>query len=229
LWPNSLGQIDFTFFFKGNPVPGSVMSLTDDNIINVPLAGQSDLINTVTFRMDQDSSGSSSGYATEKTYEYPASISLYGQFGQQVIESAGMRSGLQGIFIGDRVANMIFKRQGLKNLMFQEVNLLWSACVLEPGDITDVTSAHVPDRAAGVMGISGKLFEVFDRKWNFNDGIVTVRLLDATYLSTAGTSLIAENTVPAFLSASTLQKTTYMFLCNDSDTYSNGTAAAKLV
>ena len=139
-----------------------------------------------------------------------------------------MRSGLQGVFLSHRVARMIFKRFGLKNPMFSQVDLLWSACLLEPGDIVDLTSAHVPDRIAGVLGMSGKFFEVFDRTWNFNDGIVSVRLVDASYLVTEKIWLIADNAVAAFTSASTLEKNKYMFQSNSSDQYSDTTPAAKL-
>jgi hypothetical protein len=224
LQPNMPGIVAIQPF----TIPSSVFSITEDNMVEVPLAEQTDLINTVTFRMD-NTSGGSSDYATETTDEYTPSISLYGQYGQQIIEAAGMRSGLQGIFLAERIANMIFKRYGSKNLMFTEVDLLWTACVLEPGDIVDITSSHVPDRVAGVMGISAKLFEVFDRTWDFNDGIVKVRLLDASYLATAGTSLIAESSVPAWTSATTDEKAEYMFLANNSDQQSDGSASPKLV
>lgn len=209
-------------------LPASVLSINEDNMIELPLAEQADLINTVTFRMD-NTTGGSSDYAVETTNEFAPSVTLYGQYGTQIIEAAGMRSGLQGIFLAERISSMIFRRYGSKNPMFTEIDLLWSACLLEPGDIVDMTSAHVPDRIAGVMGISGKLFEVFDRTWDFNDGIVKVRLLDASYLATAGTSLIAENSVPVWTSATSDEKAEYMFLANNSDQQSDGSAAPKLV
>lgn len=212
-------------------LPSSVLSLNEDNMIALPLAEQTDLINTVTFRMDNET-GQSSGsgdYAVETTNEYTPSVTLYGQYGTQIIEAAGMRSGLQGIFLAKRISSMIFRRYGSKNPMFTEIDLLWSACLLEPGDIVDLSSPHIPDRVAGIMGISGKLFEVFDRTWDFNDGLVKVRLLDAGYLATAGTSLIAENSVPAWTSASSGEKAEYMFLCNNSDEMSDASAAPKLV
>src|ERR1700722_19960017 len=208
-------------------LPASVYSINEDNMIVLPLAEQADLINTVTFRMD-NTTGGSSDYAVETTEEYAPRGAVYGQYGTQIIEAAGMRSGLQGVFLAERISSMIFRRYGSKNPMFTEIDLLWSACLLEPGDIVDMSSAHVPDRIAGVMGISGKLFEVFDRTWDFNDGLVKVRLLDASYLATAGTALIAENSVPVWTSATSDEKATYMFLCNTSDQQSDGSPAPKL-
>jgi len=116
----------------------------------------------------------------------------------------------------------------MKNLTFAEVDLIWSACILEPGDIVDVTSSHVPNRITGVMGVSGMLFEVFDRTWDFNAGIVKLRLIDASYLASVGTALIAPAGTPDWTLASTAQKARYMFLCNDSDQYSDGSAGALL-
>lgn len=223
MWTNNLGQVDVNFLRKDvrGPYP-SQLSLNEDNMISVPLAQQVDMVNVINFRMDK-SKGGSTDYAVERISQYNPSISLYGQFGQQTIEAAGMRSGLQGVFLAHRISRSIFKRVGLKNLTFI-ADLLWSACCLEPGDIVDVSSPHVPDRIAGTMGISGKLFEVFDRRLNFNDGIVTVRLLDASYLSQP-LYFVAGNSVPAFASASGTEKAKYMFQANDSDQYSDASAA----
>jgi hypothetical protein len=205
----------------------SQLSLTDDLMAQIPLAGQVTLINEVTYRFDQDP-GSSGNYNTEAVSIYNTSVSRYNQYGAQVIESAGMRAGLQGVYLAAQISNLLFLRYGMKNLTFAEVDLLWSTCILEPGDIVDVTSVHVPNRLTGVMGVSGMLMEVFDRTWDFNAGIVKLRLIDASYLATVGTALIAPAGTPDWTLASTAQKTKYMFLCNDSDQYSDGSAGALL-
>ena len=205
----------------------SQLTLTDDLMAQIPLAGQVNLINEVTYRFDQDP-GSNSNFNTETVSTYTASVSRYNQYGAQVIESAGMRSGLQGVYLAAQISNLLFHRYGMKNLTFAEVDLIWSACILEPGDIVDVTSSHVPNRITGVMGVSGMLFEVFDRTWDFNAGIVKLRLIDASYLASVGTALIAPAGTPDWTSASTAQKARYMFLCNDSDQYSDGSAGALL-
>jgi hypothetical protein len=206
---------------------GSQLSLTDDLMVSVPVAGQVALINQVDYRFDQDP-GSSGNFNTESVSTDGDSVTRYNQFGSQIIESAGMRSGLQGVYLAAQIANLLFARYGMKNLTFAEVDLLWSACIIEPGDIVDVTSVHVPDRSAGVMGISGKLFEVFDRTWDFNAGIVKIRLIDASYLGQVGLALIAPAGTPDWTAASSAQKAKYMFLANDSDKYSDGSAGAVL-
>jgi len=225
LWTNNEGKIDVNFFYKD--VRDSVLSLNDDNMVGVPLAGQTDLLNQVSYRFDQQA-GSSGDFMTEAVQNYEASIDLYNQYGQQIVESAGMRAGLQGVFLAVMVSNVFFQRFGLKNLTFPEVIVHWSACCVDPGDIIDMSSEFVPDRMRGVMGISAMLFEVFDRTWDLNNGLVKLRLVDASYLSRIGTAKVAPDGTPAWTSASGAQKATYMFQCNDSDKYSDGANAVKL-
>jgi hypothetical protein len=202
-------------------------TLNNDNLIEPPEAEQADLINTISFRFDKGT-GTDDKFGAESVSTYTPSVTKYGQFGQQVIESAGMRSGLQGFFIANFTSQMIFYRYGLKNLQFAEVIATWGAVLIEPGDIVAVTSSYVPDRQAGVMGITAKLFEVLDRTWNFGDCTVHLKLLDASYLTQFGQYLIAPINTPVWTSATSYQKNRYMFLCNNSDQYSDGTAGHTL-
>jgi hypothetical protein len=235
LWTNSQGQITVNFFD-----PGAVISrlvLDPHNTLQIPIAQTADLVNVISFRFDKSTDGK---YMSEAVEEYAASIARFGSvgagqlYGQQIIESDGTRSGFQGFFLADYVSRFIFLRYGLKNLSYQDVPFMWTACVLEPGDIVSVTSPDVPDRQAGVKGITNRLMEVLDRSWNFQECTVTLKLLDASYLSAfvspvTGTAyLITPNTTPAFASSSTTEKGKYMYLSNDSDQYSDGTAAHPL-
>lgn len=200
-------------------------AFTNDNMQEIPEATQADLINTVSFRFDKDDQGN---FTAESVREYTKSVALYGQFGQQVIEASGLRSGLQAYSLAATTSQMIFLRYGLKNLQFEELTAHWTAALLEPGDLVSVTSDKVPDRIAGVMGITNKLFEVLDRKWDFDRCVVTVKLLDASYLLALGQYLIAPDGVANFTSATAYQKGRYMFLSNNSDQYSDATAGHPL-
>jgi hypothetical protein len=226
MWTNSAGQIDVNFFYANSPLVS--LALTDDNIVYTPLANQTDLINTISFRFDKSGGNSGSTFLAESVQEFAPSITKYGIYGSAIIESDGMRSGLQGFFLAALTATIIFLRYGLKNLKFDEVELLWSACILEPGDMVTMTSAFVPDRVAGVMGITNHLFQVFDRTWDFTNGIVKVRLMDASYINVIGHSLITPNAEGDFTVVSSADRTGYMFLANNSDQYSDGTAGNTL-
>lgn len=205
-----------------------VANLTVSNTLEIPLAQTADLINNISFRFDKDTSGN---YRSESVEKYAASITRFGsvgagqQNGQQIIQADGVRSGFQGFFIAAFVSRLIFLRYGLKNLYYDSLPLLWSQCVLEPGDIVNATYAMVPDRENGVIGIVNRPMEVMDRSWNFQEGTVTLKLLDASYLSKFGGSLIAPDATPAFASASTDEKAKYLFMANNSDQYSDGSAA----
>lgn len=214
-----------------------VMDLTVDNTLEIPLAEQVDLVNVVLFRFDKNSQGT---FLAQDLEKYQKSIDRFGQvgsgqlYGQQIIESEGMRSGLQGFFLAAFTSRMIFLRYGLKNLMYEGVPHLWTTCLLEPGDIVRVTNKFVPDRAAGIpgypfgVGIVAKYMEVMDRDWNFEEGTVTLKLLDATYLQGFGSALITKDSQGTFAASSADDRITYMFLANDSDKYSTGDAAQLL-
>jgi hypothetical protein len=221
--PNSPGV------YAKQPFTGPVAALTlNDNLMSeIPNASQVALINVVSFRFDKSTGGTSgsTNYAAESVQQYAPSISLYGQYGQQIIESDGMRSGLQGVFLAEQTSHILFLRYGLKNLRFEEVDLLWTACLAEPGDIVALTSAFVPDRQAGVMGVSNRLFEVLDRTWDFTNGVVKLALIDANYLSQIGTFLITPDSEGSYTAVSAADKAKYMFMSSDSDQYSDTSPA----
>jgi len=179
LWTNNLGQLDVNFFNPRNVTP--VMTLDANNTLGppeheIPVAAQADLINTASFRFDKDDEGK---FTSEHVETYPASISKYGQFGQEVVESQGLRSGLQGFVTAAFTSDLIFIRYGLKQLKFdQNFDCDWTACVLEPGDIIAVTNPFIPDRTLGIVGVSSKPFEVLDRSLSFESGTVTLSLTE---------------------------------------------------
>lgn len=231
LWTNGQGELDVVFFYPANTGLPPAMLLDIDNTLgppdhDIPVAIQSDLINTMSFRFDKpdsssDSGGSSSGYSSELVDDYTFSISKYGQYGQQIIESEGMRSGLQGFINSIETAQQIFLRYGLKQLKFDQVyDCDWTACVLEPGDLVAVTNPFIPDRSAGVMGTNAKRFEVLDRTLSFEKGTVTLSLIEANLMSTWE---IAPNGTGTFSSG-----TPYLYFCDDSDQYSGGVTARNL-
>jgi hypothetical protein len=186
------------------------------------------MINQVQFQFDKDdaTSSSSGNYLAVDTEIYSASVNKYAQFGEQVIQSDGLRSGFQGFFTARLVARMIFGRYGLKSLVFDQnaADSIWQTCLLEPGDIVATTHPQIPDRSAGVMGITGKLFEIINKKVNLTEGLLTYTMIDASYLQTFGLFKIAPNGQADYTAGSTV----YMYLCDNTDKYTNGDAAHTL-
>lgn len=190
LWVNSLGAISVNFFYPLS-TPTAVATLGPAVFDMIPEAEQLDIINTVQFQFDKDdaTSNSSGNYLAVDTELYQTSITKYGtQFGEQVIQADGLRSGFQGFFIARMVSRMVFGRYGLKNLKFDQnaSDSLWSTCLLEPGDVVALTHPSIPDRVAGVMGITGKLFEIINRTFKFSSGLMNFTMIDASYLSNIG-------------------------------------------
>ncbi len=226
IWPNNLGQVSVNFYYPLSPLP--VFDFNRDNLVEIPEAGPADLINEVSVRLDYDSSDSPK---TEIVREDAASVAKFGLYGNHIIEAKGLRSGLQGAFLGALAAWLIFLRYSFKQLMFgssnsgngnaNPINALWSACLVEPGDISTLTHPQVPDRNAGVMGVTGKTFVVMDRQWQFFPCLTQLKLLE-TDLSKFKQYLIAPNGEPDYTATTSGDRAALMFLCNDSDQYSNG-------
>lgn len=222
-WTNNLGKLSVNFLYPTTKTPD--MTLDEDIILETPEAGQADLVNQMSFRFDKSTDDGK--FYAEAVEEYEDSITRYGLFGQQVLESDGLKSGLQGFFLAAIVSRLIFFRYGLKSLTF-DLDCRWPACRLELGDLTAVTHAGVPDRVAGVMGIEAKKFIVLGKKMNARGRTVQLTLIDATYLDSFSFYKIAPDAKLAYASEDAGDRATYMFLCNDSDQYSNGDPAHQL-
>lgn len=227
LWVNSLGKITVNFF---TPLvaPTPVFTLGKDSWVNIPGAEQVDMVNTVQVQFDKDDSTStgSGNYLAQDTNLYSPSVSAYGQFGEQVIQADGLRSGFQGFFTARMVARMIFGRYGLKNIKFDQnaAESIWSTCLIEPGDVVAVTHPNIPNRKTGVIGLTNALFEILDRKFDFTQGRMTFTMIDASFLGFIGAFQIAPNGTANYTGGSNV----YMYMCSDTDQYGNGDAAHSL-
>lgn len=224
LWVNALGAITVNFFYPlAGPVP--IATLGPHDWLSIPEAEQTDMVNTVEFQFDKDDAtpSASGNYFSDDVNEYGPSVARYGLAGEQVIAADGVRSAFQGFFISAIVSRLIFLRYGFKNLKFDQnaPDSRWRTMLIEPGDIVSVTHPDIQDRKAGVIGVSGKLFEILHRKFNHNEGRMTFTMLDASYLSTFGFYKIAPNSKADYTSASTADKAKYMFLCGPNGEYSN--------
>jgi hypothetical protein len=233
LWVNNLGVVSINSFYpalSGNgtytPPTPPVMTLTTDNIVGVATESQADLVNQVIFDFDDDGSGGSK-FLAEEIVDYDVSIAKYGLVGGQTLQSQGMRSTFQGYFMAALIGRLICLRYGLKTLVLDPLSAFWTAAVLEPGDIIALNHPYLPDRTAGVLGVTGKSFEVMDRNWKFMAGIVELKLL-AIDLSKFKQFKITPNAEPSYTSASSGDKAQYMFQCDATGHYSNSDPANTL-
>lgn len=239
LWPNNLGTLSINSFYpalSGNdsytpPVQPCMDVAVSINPLqvqqnNAPLAQEAPLINQCAFKFEDDGTGSQK-FLAEEIAQWDLSVNKYGLKDAHTIESQGMRSAFQGYFMAAIISRLIFLRYGQKNLIMDPTSLDWKACVLEPGDIISLDNPFVPDRAAGVLGVTAQTFEVMDREWDFMAGIVDLKLL-AIDLSKFKQYLITPDVEGPFAFASAGDQAKYLFQSNDSDQYSTGVPANTL-
>lgn len=228
LWV-SQGKVTVNFFYPINS-PTSVQTIGEDDWTSIPTAQQTQMINTVQFRFDKDDGvGSSSGdYLQTNTQEYGPSVARYGLYGELNIDSDGLRAGLQGYLLSWLVSYLIFGRYGFKNLTFDAnaAEGLMSLMLLETGDLVYVTHAKIPDRQAGTMGITNKLFELLNKTTDLHTGVVTLTMIDATYLTKFGFAEITPDGEADFPSASSGDKLIYMWQSNAQGFYADSLATA---
>lgn len=220
-WPNNLGVFKVNFFYPLNP--SSVATLDHTNLLNVPLAEQADLVDQVTYRFDADADGK---FQAESVQNWLTGIAKYGLYGEQVIETAGLRSAFQGYFLAGFGARLIFLRYGDKQLQIEGLQTIWAESLLEPGDRISLTSSLVPDRANGVMGVTAKAFEILDRTWSPLTGVATFKLLEAN--TAFKQYFIAPNGEPDFTLDTPTNQGKYLYLSDAAGKYSDGSAANTL-
>lgn len=227
---NNLGVIKPVFF---TPLPGAASaldtldhdSLTTSSSGNsgagsgVPELGQQPLSNVISFRYDSDGNA----FGSETVILYRKSIDKYSQQGQIVIESAGLRSALQGWLQAQITGNAIFGRYGFKNPT-ADVVVLWKKLRLEAGDLLYVTSALVPNRETGMLGITDHLFQVSSRFLHLS-GEFTAEfvLVDASYMLGYGNFKYAEDGTLDWTLADSGTKNARMFISDDTGHYSDST------
>ena len=227
----SNGALTISSFFPIQ-VPVAVATFGPDQWTTIPSAEQtgssqaaSPLINYVQWQFDKDDLGSTGTYNSTDVEIYGPSLARYGvnNVGELTITADGLRSAFQGYFIAASVSHMIFLQYGFKTLMFASnaADCHWTALLIESGDFIYVTHPNVPDRIAGVMGITNKLFRVVDKTINFEEGLIMLTMIDANYLVTLGFYKIAPETVLAYASESSANKAKYMFMSNGAGQYSN--------
>jgi hypothetical protein len=227
---NNIGQITVSSFYpalsgNGSYTPPSYPQITEtvNQITDAPVEQIADLVDQVTFRFDQNGNG----FDAETVQTWNSAVAKYGLYGPHIVESKGLRSSFQGYLIAAIVARLIFLRYGNKQIVLDPLPLLWSECVLEPGDIIAVTLPFLPDRQAGVLGITTKTFEVMDRNWKFMSGICEVKLLELN-LAPFKQFLITPNAEPSYAADTAPNQAKYMYLCDATGKYSTGAAGNTL-
>lgn len=216
------GKYSVRFFW---PLPGTVLAslaLNADSSLTVPDVDTSELVNTVKYRFDYDSDEDK--FFSETVEIYAASEAKYGQQGQHVVESRGMRSALFGFPLARFSARAIAFRYGDKNPKLKWPSF-WPSSRLELGDFVSISHAQIADRRTAKVGITGKFFEVVGRSVDFDRCRAELTLIDAEDIRRASGQIFrwAPDSIADFPAASQAEKDKYMFVADDATgKYSTG-------
>jgi hypothetical protein len=233
MWINAAGEVEVNFFYPLSG-PVAVGSFGPSTWLDIPEAGQTNMVNTVQVQFDLDDSTandeSTGSYLSSITENYAPSYLLYGDLSSELtINADGVRSAFQGFFIAALTAILIFMRYGFKSLTFDSESSggsspdsIWSTLLYEPGDIISVTHPQVPNRAAGVMGITNMLFEMLNKTINFTEGKLTYTMLDAAYLSQFGLYKITPMGEALYSADTVTNQDQYMYFCGANGEYTDG-------
>jgi hypothetical protein len=220
---NSLGQYTPVFLIP-TAAPAAALTLTDKNLVELPVPKQLKFMNELSYRFDSDGSK----FGSELTAVNAASAAKYGLSGMQVIESRGQRGALGAWAYGRLLANTLFLQYAFKPISLS-VSVLWDAALVEPGDFVRVTHSKIPNRDLGVMGMTNRLFLVTARGWDFGRGNVLLDLLDANWLDLMPAYQIAPDAQADWTLATQEQKDQYMFISSQATgNYSDGQAGHKI-
>ena len=227
------GRLSPRFFFPPYSL-GSLFAFSERNLTILPGVERQPIINQVTFRMDYDGSN----FQTELLFLNAPSLQQYGLAGQHTIESKGMRLVRGGAALAGLTASRIFRRYGGMDPVSGSPNggasvltvqSHFMTLTVEVGDFVYLTHALLPNFETGRRGIANRIFEVIEKQPNFNEGTMTYRLLDVSWLSTKKLSRVAPQGTPAWPSASSSQRAKYMFVADEgTKAYSDGTAGKSI-
>jgi hypothetical protein len=216
------------------PTPALTLGQDDIDVQTFPSPIESQMYTSAfTYRMDCDSQGQNAG--TIFADVYPPAEALYGFAQARAIQSRGVRSALGGMRLAHLMANMIFRRYGLKPLTLKPRG--FAPCLrLEVGDKLLITHPQIPNgkfpaalRDAGSnLGVTGTLWEVIGTRKQLAGATVDIDLLHVSWQLATNSWEIAPDATPAYTSASSLQKSTYFFVCGSNNKYSNGDPAHTL-
>lgn len=263
LYINALGQVCVGF---AQPLPGSVVpvgALTPDNITELPTMSAHDLINVVTMRFDKDdfnisTAASSSGYLAQANTFYAPTIEDFPSLstavatemvsgsgavqGQLIIESDGMRSGFQGFVMSKMISNSLFALYGAYNPTLEVTSHWYPSFTLELTEFATLTHPLLPNRVTGAMGVTGQLFKIVKRSYNFTDMLVTFTLEDASGIAVFTAHRIAPthdsdsvggimpfgDPMADYPVARPLQRARYIFMSDPTGKQASGDLAARL-
>ena len=222
------GQLSLKSMKTAEGVSSPVMALNSGNIVGIPSVQRGNVINVVNIRMDVDDledQTAAMAYNNDVVFEQQDSINTYRQLYVQQIEAKGLRVGYGGMLRASLLADRLFRRHAYGTPEYT-VNTWLSAVPLELGDYVWLSHPLVPDLLSGEMGINSVICEVSGRRPDYSHGKVQFTLLDTRFMNLTKPYQIvpAADNVPAWINATSTQKSEFMFIsfAGDNGEYPDG-------
>ena len=223
------GRLSPRFFLPPDTF-SSLFALNDRNITVLPGVERHPIINQVTYRMDYDGGK----FQTELLFLDVRSLQQYELAGQHIIESKGLKLARGGASLAGLTATRIFRRysgidpvSGLPKggASTLTVTSHFLTLTIEVGDYLFLSHPLLPNFESGRRGLVNRICEVMEKQPNYAEGTMTYRLLDVGWVSAKKLSRAAPLGTPPYTSASSSERTRYMFLAEDATkAYSDGTS-----
>lgn len=230
LYISTLSTGQMTLISLTAPASISTVSWDNNSIIGIPALERWDIVNVLQVRLNVDDSETTTAARTYKSeIEYQDSTSI-SQFAQEMIQQAeltGLRSRRGGMARAFILADRIFRRHANGTPVYTcKVQL--RNMQPELGDYVLLTHPKLLDLKTGLIGVTNILCQVIDRQPNFSAGNLEYKLIDTRFIELSKAVEFAPDSLPVWTSSSTVQKNTYLYICNDSGLMGDGSAASEL-
>jgi len=215
LYPCTTGGGKFTLkVFKPPLAYDDTQTFDEDNIVGIPDwdANLDAVINEVEFHYGWDD--------TDQEFDHvqveidAVSLNNRGPGKKPVlIKTKGLATDSQFPVIYGR----IFERYATPTIKIK-AKCLFSQWLSEAGDIVSFTHSLIPDLAAGTRGITGRLMEITNRSVDWQNGSVTIELLDTAFGATGSFGAIS----PAMTVSSGTSATVFSVSSDDAAKFTVG-------
>jgi len=198
------GKISVRAFVPPGPEVASPVTLLRQDMVKVPKWKRliDHHFNRVIVRGDVPVA-SAQGYSDLATREDTGDQTDTGEVGIVEINSAGLRTSLNGVALAQEIAARHLRRWVGPPIQIDAETILTKRD-LQVGNVPEITDPDLPDTAIGAVGLGARLMEVTRVSVNFMRGVVDVELFDHSFGRLW--SWIAPNGTPAYASASATQR-----------------------
>src|SRR6266446_1968973 len=196
--------------------------ITQDQIMGIPVTDRWPIINWIECTIPADTDATNT-----VTIPFAQQVSLSRTYSpyKHSVSSDGLRFAYGAFGKLFLLSNRIFNRHAFGTPEYTFTTYL-EFILLNIGDFVMVTHPLILDLLTGQMGITSVLCEIVDREPDYTQGHITFKVADTRFMGISNGAFQiapASASIPVWGSASTSQKSQYMFISNNTGLMSDGT------